>query len=138
MVEESVYLTMSPNERSALPATSIKDCDQVMFPNISACCSAAILHIPVESCECGSSASPLRRLNSYPRVSIGKSRMSHIPLLHIHYDTFLDTDKVVNRIAYRNPRIGVNWTHFFAKVHIHLFHALHVCVVNAVVSLKNV
>ena len=52
------FLTMSANERPASPATSIKDCDQAMFPNISVLLQLACT-IPVISCECERSASVL-------------------------------------------------------------------------------
>ena len=97
------FLTMSPNERPASPATSIKDCDQAMFPNISVFLQLACT-IPMTSCECERSASVLRRLNNYMRASMGKNWLSHLALLHIHYDTFVDKDKVVDCYAHLHAR----------------------------------
>ena len=59
--------------------------------------------IPVTSCECERSASGLRRLNNFTRASVGKDRLSFLALLHIHYDTAIDLDKVVDHFARRHP-----------------------------------
>ena len=41
------------------------------------------------------------RLNNYMRASMGKSRLSNLALLHIHYDTEVDLDRVVDCFAPR-------------------------------------
>ena len=104
------YLPMPPSKRPASPATAIKDCDQAMFSNISVLLQIACT-IPVTSCECERSASVLRQLNSYMRASMGKSRLSHLALLHIHYDTFVDLDKVV-MLSF--ILVDLNWNPFCA------------------------
>lgn len=97
------YTSVPADLRPASPAEAIKDCDPAMFPNISVllqiCCT-----IPVTSCECERSASALRRLNNYMRASMGKSRLSYLALLHIHYDTPMDLDRVVDCYARLHPR----------------------------------
>ena len=42
------------------------------------------------------SASVLLQLNNYMQASVGKSQLSHLGLLQIHYDTFVDLVKVVD------------------------------------------
>lgn len=97
------YLKISQNLRPTSPATAIKDCDQSTFPNISVLLKIACT-IPVTSCECERSASVLRRLNNYMRASMGKNRLSHLALLHIHYNEAVDLDKVVDCYAQLHPR----------------------------------
>ena len=63
-----------------------------------------ICTIPVTSCECERSASALRRLNNCMHASMGKARLSHLALLHIHYDMELDLDQVVDCYAHLHPR----------------------------------
>ncbi|XP_078348023.1 52 kDa repressor of the inhibitor of the protein kinase-like [Oculina patagonica] len=97
------YLAMEPELRPASPAVAIKDCDDDLFPNISILLKIACT-IPVTSCECERSASTLRRLNYYMRASMGKERLSNLALLHIHYDTPVELDTVVNCYAHLHPR----------------------------------
>lgn len=97
------YMSMSPDERPSTPAKAIKDCDCESFPNIFILLQIACT-LPVTSCECERSASALRRLNNYMRASMGKSRLSHLALLHIHYNTPIDLDKVVDIYAELHPR----------------------------------
>ena len=99
----SRYLAMEPELRPASPAVAIKDCDAALFPNISILLQIACT-IPVTSCECERSASTLRRLNNYMRASMGKDRLSHLALLHIHYTTPVDLDTVVDCYARLHPR----------------------------------
>ena len=58
--------------------------------------------IQVIFCKC-ESASVLLQLNNYMPASIGKSRLSHLALLQIHYDTFVDVFKVVDYYAQLHP-----------------------------------
>ena len=97
------YTLKPADQRPSSPALSIKECDQDMFPNIYILLQIACT-IPVTSCECERSASGLRRLNNYMRVSMGKNRLSNLALLHIHYDTPVDLDKVVDIYARLHPR----------------------------------
>ena len=46
----------------------------------------------------------LRRLINYMRASMGKDRLSHLALLHIHYPTPVDLDTVVDCYARLQPR----------------------------------
>ena len=82
---KSRYTSMPSDLRPVSPATAIKDCDPATFPNISVLLQIACT-LPVTSCECERSASALRQLNNYMRASMGKSRLSNLALLHIHYD----------------------------------------------------
>ncbi|KAL9965096.1 hypothetical protein ACROYT_G028845 [Oculina patagonica] len=94
---------MEPELRPASPAVAIKDCDDDLFLNISILLKIACT-IPVTSCECERSASTLRRLNNYMPASMGKERLSNLALLHIHYDTPVELDTVVNCYAHLHPR----------------------------------
>ena len=100
---EKSILAIEPQLRPASPAVDIKDCDTALFPNISILLQIAC-RIPVTSCECERSASTSRRLNNYMRASMGKDRLSHLVLLHIHYTTPLDLDTVVDCYARLHPR----------------------------------
>ena len=100
---KSKYMAVPPEKRPSSPGKAIKDCDSDDFPNIFTLLQIACT-IPVTSCECERSASVLRRLNNYMRASMGKNRLSHLALLHIHYDTPIDLDKVVDCYAQLHPR----------------------------------
>ena len=97
------YLLMPSDLRPSSPAEAIKDCDAVIFPNISILLQMACT-IPVTSCECERSASTLRRLNNYMWASMGKNCLSHLALLHIHYDTPVDLDRVIDCYTWLHPR----------------------------------
>ncbi|XP_035668943.1 52 kDa repressor of the inhibitor of the protein kinase-like [Branchiostoma floridae] len=97
------FMPDPPELRPASPAEAIKRCDTTMFPNIGVLLKIACT-LPVTSCECERSFSALRRLNNYMRASMGKIRLSNLALLHIHYDTDIDLDKVVDCFAQLHPR----------------------------------
>jgi hypothetical protein len=40
-------------------------------------------------------------------ASMGKNHLSHLGLLHIHYDMQVDMDEVVDRYARIHPRTGL-------------------------------
>ena len=100
---KSKYMAMPPEKRPSSPGKAIKNCDSDDFSNIFALLQIACT-IAVTSCECEKSASVLRRLNNYMRVSMRKNRLSHLALLHIDYDTLIDLDKVVDCYAQLHPR----------------------------------
>ena len=79
-----------------------KDCDRDCFPNVYILLQIACT-IPVTSCECERSASALRRLNNYMRASMGQTRLSNLALLHIHYDTPINLEEVVDIYARLHP-----------------------------------
>ena len=97
---ENHYMAMPSELRPASLAKAIKDCD---FPNISVLLQIACT-IPVTSCECERSVSTLRRLNNYMQVSMGKDRLSYLALLHIHYETPINFEDVVDCCASLHPR----------------------------------
>ena len=94
---------MEPQLRPASHAVAIKICDAALFPNISILLQMTCT-IPVTSCECERSAGTFRRLNNYMRASVGKDRLSHLALLHIHYTNPVDLDTVVDCYARLHPR----------------------------------
>lgn len=100
---KSRYTGKKAEERPSSVGEAIKECDKDMFPNIHVLLQIACT-IPVTSCECERSASGLRRLNNFMRASMGKDRLSYLALLHIHYDTPIDLDTIVDSFARRHPR----------------------------------
>ena len=60
--------------------------------------------LPVTSCECERSASVIRRLDNYMRHCMTEERLTALALLHIHYDTHIDMEEVVNMFARMHPR----------------------------------
>ena len=99
------YTGKKTRERPSSAGEALKECDKDMFPNIFVLLQIACT-IPVTSCECERSASGLRRLNNFLRASMGKDRLSHLALMHIHYDTPIDLDSVVDTFATQHPRAG--------------------------------
>ena len=97
------YMNHKPEDRPSSPAKAIKDCDRDCFPNVYILLQIACT-IPVTSCECERSASALRRLNNYMRASMGQTRLSNLALLHIHYDTPINLEEVVDIYARLHPR----------------------------------
>ena len=59
--------------------------------------------LPV-TCECERSASVIRRLDNYMRHCMTEERLTALALLHIHYDTHIDMEEVVNMFARMHPR----------------------------------
>jgi len=97
------HASVEPELRPASPALATKECDTSLYPNVSVLLKIACT-IPVTSRECERSASTLRRLNNYLRASTGKSRLSSLAPLHIHYDSTVDLDVVVDTYARLHPR----------------------------------
>ena len=97
------YTGKKTRERPSSAGEALKECDKDMFPNIFVLLQIACT-IPVTSCKCERSASGLRRLNNFLRASMGKDRLSHLALMHIHYDTPIDLDSVVDTFATQHPR----------------------------------
>ena len=60
--------------------------------------------IAVTSYKCERSASALRRLNNYMRASTGQTRLSNLALLHIHYNTPINLENVVDIYCRLHPR----------------------------------
>ena len=73
-----------------------------MFWKISVRLQMACANPPIFS-ECERSASVLLQLNNYMRVSMGEKQAVTLELLQIHYDTFVDLDKVVDGYAQLHP-----------------------------------
>ena len=97
------YEKMPEDKRPASVASAIKECDPMYFPNLRTLLQIACT-LPVTSCECERSASTLRRLHNYMRASMGQERMTALALMHIHYDSDIDLNEVVNIYAQMHPR----------------------------------
>ncbi|KAL6460935.1 hypothetical protein MHYP_G00309010 [Metynnis hypsauchen] len=93
----------SSHQRPSSCASAIKECDEMMYPNIFKPLKIACT-LPVTSCECERSASTLRRLNTFMRISMGEDRMSSLALIHTHYDMALDLDEAVDLYSKMHPR----------------------------------
>ncbi|XP_063752499.1 52 kDa repressor of the inhibitor of the protein kinase-like isoform X1 [Eleginops maclovinus] len=91
------------HQRPSSCASAIKECDEMMYPNIFKLLKIACT-LPVTSCECERSASVLRRLNTFMRSSMGEDRMSSLALIHTHYDMALDLDEAVDLYSKMHPR----------------------------------
>ena len=81
----------------------IKDCDADYYPNLSVLLQIACT-LSVTSCECERSASALRRLRNYMRVTMGGEWQANLALMHIHYDWEIDLEEVVSKFATLYPR----------------------------------
>ena len=99
-MEEQVYVN---DKTPSTPAKAIKECDMESFPNVFILLQIACT-LPVTSCEFERSASVMQQLINYMWASMGKDRLSHLALLHIHYDTQTDLDEVVDVYAHLHPR----------------------------------
>ncbi|XP_013879734.1 uncharacterized protein LOC106528984 isoform X3 [Austrofundulus limnaeus] len=96
-------LKVPESQRPNTPASSLKECDRDMYPNLHVLLRLACT-LPVTSCECERSASALRRLNNYMWASMGKERLSSLALLHIHYSKHVELDSVVDVFAKKHAR----------------------------------
>ncbi|KAL6484471.1 hypothetical protein MHYP_G00065160 [Metynnis hypsauchen] len=93
----------SSHQRPSSCAPAIRECDEMMYPNIFKLLKIACT-LPVTSCECERSASTLRRLNTFMRSSMGEDRMSSLALIHTHYKMALDLDEAVDLYSKMHPR----------------------------------
>ena len=86
---------MSKNDRPSTIASSLKACDHDTYPNLHVLLRICAT-IPVTSCECERSGGVLKRLHTYLRASMGQTRLSSLPLLHVNYDANIDIKKVID------------------------------------------
>ena len=61
--------------------------------------------MPVTSCECERSFSPLRRLKIYTRSTLVAERLNGLALLHVHKDFIVNIDKAIDLYAMKNQRL---------------------------------
>ena len=95
---------MMPKEkRPKSPAEAIKECDPMIFANISTLLQI-VCTLPLTSCECERSASTLRGLYLYLRAIMGQERLSSLALINIHYTKHVDLDRVTDIYASIHPR----------------------------------
>ena len=89
-------------------ASTIKECDSVMFPNVFKLLKIACT-LCITSCECERSASVIRRLDNFMRHSMGQERLTSLALMHIHYNMEVDLGEAVNIFSDLHPRkLGFN------------------------------
>ena len=103
---KSKYSDVPYEKLPSSPSSAIKDCDAEIYPNIRILLQLACT-IPVTSCECGRSASALRRLNNYMRsheIINGERTSGQLALLHIHYEQQINVESVIDMFASFHPR----------------------------------
>ena len=94
---------LPPDNRPTSCAAVIKQLARQDFPNVAVLMQIACT-LPVTSCECERSASVLRRLHSWCRASMGQERLTSLALSHVHYDTPVSLDTVVDIFSAKHPR----------------------------------
>ena len=81
--------------------------DNEVFPNVFQLFKITVT-LPATSCERECSNIVLRRLNNYMRCSMGEVRRMSLVIAHIHYNTTVDGDEVVDISAHWHARkLGV-------------------------------
>lgn len=85
------------------PTTALVHATQYLFPNVH-CLLRLISTLPVTSWECERSVSVLRRLKTYLGTTMGQTRLTGLALLHTHYSTDIDLDKVIDIFNGQHPR----------------------------------
>ena len=98
-----MFQLLPPEDRPDTLGKAMKECDQQRFPNLHVLLRIACT-LPVTSRECERSASALRRLMNYMRLSMGAERQANLALIHIHYEQKIDLDEVVDIFAKLHPR----------------------------------
>ena len=97
------FIHLPPDNRPGSCAAAIKELDREDFPNVAVLMQIACT-LPVTSCECERSASVLRRLHNWCRASMGQERLTSLALTHVHYDTQVSLDRVVDIFVTKHPR----------------------------------
>lgn len=77
--------------------------DKMNFPNIYTAFHI-FATIPVTTCTCERSISVLRQLKTYLRNRMTDTRFRGLALVNVHREIQLDTEKVIDEFAARNPR----------------------------------
>ena len=78
-----MHMSKTTSERATTCTQALKECDKLLFPNLYVLLQLACA-LPVTSCECGRSASTLRRLRNFMRAGMTDSRLSSLALMHAH------------------------------------------------------
>jgi len=84
-------------------ADTLKVCNESQYPNMFILLKITCV-IPVTSCICERSFSALRRLDNYMRSSITQEHFTSLALMHIHYDTQIDTNHVIDLFCKKHIR----------------------------------
>ena len=93
-----MHLHKPADKRTTTGASSLKECDGYLFPNISVLLQT-LCTLTVRSCECERNASALRRLHNFMRAGMTESRLTFLALMHIYYSHSIDKDTVVQLFA---------------------------------------
>ena len=84
-------------------SSTLLQTDALSYPNIYAALKI-IATVPITTSECERSISVLRRLKTYLRGTMKQDRMNGLALLHVHRDTRIDINKVIDMFALKHPR----------------------------------
>ncbi|CAG2217203.1 unnamed protein product [Mytilus edulis] len=84
-------------------AGALKVCCKTDYPNISVILKI-IATMGVTSCECERSNSELSLLKTYPRTTMGQSRLNGLALMHVHYSLELNIKQIIDNFARKHPR----------------------------------
>jgi hypothetical protein len=90
-------------EKPASCVEALKLCDDDMYPNLHVLLRLACT-LPVTSCQCERSASTLRRLHNFMRVSMNEERLSALALIHMHYEFEINYETVIDKFITKHPR----------------------------------
>ena len=90
---------------SSLPTSLSHTLPQVslMYPNVNDLL-LVLCTLPVTSCTAERSFSALKRVKTSLRSMMGNERMSSLSLLHVHQDTDINIEEVIEEFARRHPR----------------------------------
>ena len=84
-------------------ADTLKVCNELQYPNIFILLKiACVIHVTL--CICESIFSALRRLDNYMWSSITQECFTSLTLMHIHYDTQIDTNHVIDLFCKKHTR----------------------------------
>lgn len=97
------WLSVSMRDRPTSLHEILKQCSQHITPNLYTLLKI-FATLPMTSCSCERSASALRRLNNYLRATQTEERLSALALIHCHYSTNLEIDRVAELFIQKHPR----------------------------------
>ena len=106
--EYKVWSEQWANKRTekSIPKSAVEvlsNCDEYIFPLIkNLLCILATL--PVSNATAERSFSTLRRLKTWLRTTMGEERLIGLALLHVHFDSEIDIEKIIERFAKKRKR----------------------------------
>ena len=102
---ETYWLKMHVGVISSTVATTLKQVEEHSLANKTIVTALRILGtVPVATCECERSVSPLHRLKTYMRSTMSQDRLNGLALLHTHGHMSLNIEELVEKFACEQPR----------------------------------